>query len=71
MSQRPGFVVTERQHSPRPPWPHDDVPDPRSQVPEVTVEVRAHWPQWADRSMVLEALDAAYRRAVLAATADA
>jgi hypothetical protein len=67
VSQRPGFLVTERRYAPAPPW-RLDLPDPRSQVPEVTVEIRAHWPYWADRATVLAALDAAYRRAVLHAT---
>lgn len=64
MSQRPGILVTERRESPRPPWPYPDLPDPRSQVPEINAEIRSHWPHWAERDEVLAVLTEAYRRAV-------
>lgn len=64
MSQRPGLYARATAPSPKPPWANPDLPDPRSQVPAITVEVRAHWPYWADREQVRAALDAAYGDAI-------
>lgn len=64
MSQRPGILATTRSPSPKPPWTDPSVPDPRSQVPAITFEVRGHWPFWASRDDAIGALNAVYSQAL-------
>ncbi len=64
MSQRPGLYARVETPAPKPKWNHPDLPDPRSQVPFVNVEIRVHWPDWAERSTIRLALDEAYANAL-------
>lgn len=64
MGKRQGALATAMVPAPRPPWPHPDLPDPRSDKAIVTAEVRVHWPHWAGRAEVYEALNIAVADAI-------
>ena len=57
MGHRTGFTVTKIEPAPT-------LPSPNAVVPQITVEIRAHWPgHMGNEPAVLEQLELAYQKA--------
>jgi len=66
MSQRPGVLATHTIQVPKRenPYAADGLPDPVSEVQEVTAEVRAHWPHNATKDQACDAVVLAFVEAI-------